>query len=361
MTTVLPDERPLAGVKVVELAQMIAAPSTGLLLADYGAAVTKVEPPQGDGCRHLKSPATRKLPHSPIFEAYNRGKALLTLDLTSDAGRTRVLDLIADADVVIEASRPGAMARLGLGADDLLRRFPRLVYASVSGFGDGPVGRSRGGVDMIVQAESGMMMLTGYPGGSATKIGFTVIDAACGHALCHGIIAALLRRERTGRGGHVQTSLYDVALHLQTGPIAEYLATGEQSPRTGNGSPLAAPANLFRCREGELVASAYLEPHWQRFTALIDGEALTDDPRFATSDARVANSDALTAEIERRLAARSAGEWIAVFREAGLLAGEVKGYAQVLADPLVAESGVILRDGTDAGVRNPVRLTGAAA
>lgn len=343
---------PLHGLKVVELAQMIAAPSASLLLADYGAEVVKIEPPSGDGCRQLKSPATRSLKQSPIFDAYNRDKELCTLDLTSEEGREAAMALIAEADVLIESSRPGAMERLGLGADALLQRFPTLIYASVSGFGRGPEGRKRGGVDMIVQAESGMMALTGERDGPPTKIGFTVIDAACGHALCHGILGALIKRMRTGLGGRVEASLYDVALHLQTGPIAEYRATGEQTERSGNGSLLAAPANLYRCRDGEIVLSAYLDPHFHRLAELLGAAHLRDDPRFATASSRVENRDALNIAIASRLCDRAAGEWVEILRAGGLLVGEVKTFRQVFEDPIQAESGLV----GAVGVRNPVKM-----
>lgn len=348
--------KPLAGIRVVEFAQMIAAPSAGLLLRDYGAEVIKVEPPAGDGCRQLRSPASRVIGAAPIFTAYNRGKTLLTLDLTTDEGLGQALELIEGADILIEASRPGTMDRLGLGYEQLRMRFPALVYASVSGFGDGPIGRSRGGVDIIVQAESGMMALTGESKGTPTKIGFTVIDAACGHALCHGILAALVQRVRTGKGDLVRLSLYDVALHLQTGPLSEYLATGVQPERTGNSSPLAAPADMFRCGAGEVILSAYLEPHWNKLVALLGQPALASDPRFATAAARVANRDALRTAIEARLAAHDARTWTELLREQGLLAGEVKTYAEVLDDPIAAEAGIILQDGELCGVVNPVRI-----
>ena len=347
---------PLAGVKVIEFAQMIAAPSAGLLLRDYGAEVVKVEPPGGDGCRKLQSPASRKIGVTPIFDAYNRGKTLITLDLASDEGRSRAIELIADADVLIEASRPGAMDRLGLGAERLRGLFPRLIYASLSGFGNGAVGHSRGGVDIIVQAESGMMALTGQAGGAPTKIGFTVIDAACGHVLCHGILASLLNRERTGQGDHVQLSLFDVALHLQTGPLAEYLATGVQPERTGNGSALAAPADLYRCGAGEIVLSAYLEPHWKVLAELLGLAHLIEDSRFATAASRAANREVLRTLIEGSLSTRDARSWAALFREHRLLVGEVKTYSEVLEDPVTIEAGIVVNEDGVGGVFNPVRF-----
>lgn len=351
-------ERPLAGLRVVEFAQMIAAPSAALLLADYGAEVVKIEPPAGDGCRRLQSAASRARGVTPIFDAYNRGKRLITLDLANEADRREAEALLESADVLIEASRPGAMDRLGLGAAAVMERHPHLVYASVSGFGEGPIGRTRGGVDIVIQAESGMMALTGEAGGEPTRIGYTVVDAACGHALCHGILAALVQRGRTGRGAHVRISLYDVALQLQTGPIAEFQASGEQPVRSGNSSPLAAPADLFACGEGRIILTAYLEPHWRRLCEVIGAPELPEDARFATSAQRVANRDALRAAIEARLAAASAAEWTERIRAAGLLVGEVKDYAQVLADPVAIESALLVEPARGGGVLNPVRLGG---
>lgn len=335
---------------------MIAAPSAALLLADYGADVLKLEPPSGDLCRKLRSAAAVSLAESPVFVGYNRGKRIAQVDIRTDAGREQVLELIEHADVFIESARPGVMERLGLSADTLLSRNPRLVYASVSGFGRGDIGSKLGGVDMIVQAESGMMSTTGFAGQPATKVGFTVVDAACGHVLCHGILAALLRRERTGRGEVVRVSLYDVALHLQTGPIVEYLMTGIQSERSGNSAPLSAPADSFRCADGEVVISAYIDAHWEKFVALIEAPELLEDPRFLTSSLKVANRAALTAAIENRLAARSAGDWAALLQSHGLLAGLVKDYAAVTVDKLTQEVGAIQALGDGFGIRNPILM-----
>jgi crotonobetainyl-CoA:carnitine CoA-transferase CaiB-like acyl-CoA transferase len=346
------EDLPLDGIKVLELAQMVAGPSAGLLLADYGADVVKVEPPQGDGGRQLRSLAAAGLPDSPVFVGYNRDKRLIRLDLRTPESRERVLRLVDDADVLIESSRPGVMERLGLGADALLVRNPRLVYASVSGFGRGPLGSRKGGVDIVVQAESGIISTTGYPDRPGTRIGFTAVDAATGHALCHGILAALFRRERTGRGEIVRLSLYDVALHLQTGSLTEYLMTSEQMPRAGNSASHTAPADLLRCADGEIIVSAYLDPHWRAFTAAIGAPELVDDPRFGTGVDRARHRAELVALIEERLAAGTVAEWVARLSEVGVLVAEVKDYAAVVADPLAAESGLLHAD----AVGSPVRL-----
>ncbi|MDP3137916.1 MAG: CoA transferase [Burkholderiaceae bacterium] len=350
------EELPLTGIKVLELAQMIAAPSAGLLLADYGAEVIKVEPPSGDSGRHLISPPARHLPVSPVFAGYNRNKRLIREDLQQSDARERVLRLVDEADVLIESSRPGAMERLGLGADALLDRNPRLVYASISGFGTGPVGRTLGGVDIVVQAESGIMSTTGYADGPPTKVGFTIVDAACGHALCHGILAALLRRARTGRGDVVRLSLYEMALHLQTGPLCEYMATGVQPPRPGNSAPLSAPAEAFRCRDGHIIISAYLEPHWRAFTQIIGVPGLLNDERFATGATRVAHRADLTAAIEAQLVQRDGAEWATMLREANIVCGLVKDYAGVLGDAVTVECGILANTGEGPAVRSPVHL-----
>jgi len=352
----LAQELPLAGFKVLELAQMIAAPSAGLLLADYGAEVIKVEPPQGDSCRLLKSPAASALPMSSVFAGYNRNKRLVRENLKSPEGRERILQLVDQADVLIESSRPGAMEGLGLGPEALLARNPRLVYASLSGYGSGPAGRALGGVDIVVQAESGIMSATGYEDGPPTKVGFTIIDAACGHALCHGILAALLRRSRTGRGDVVRLSLYEMALHLQTGPLCEYMATGVQPPRPGNSAPLSAPAGAFRCRDGHIIISAYLEPHWRALTGIIGAPQLLEDARFKSGQSRLAHRPALTVVIEEHIMTRNGTEWVALLREAGIVCGLVKDYAGVQDDVVTRECGILGETQQGPAVRSPIHF-----
>jgi len=350
------EPQPLEGIKVLELAQMVAGPGAGLLLADYGADVIKVEPPGGDGARHLRSIAAAALPESPVFTSYNRDKRIVRLDLRSDEGRLKALELANDADVVIESSRPGVMERLGLGADDLMHRNPGLVYASVSGFGRGPIGVTKGGVDIIVQAESGLMSTTGPVGGEPLKVGFTVIDAACGHALCHGILAALLRRTRTGRGEIVRVSLFDVALHLQTGPLAEYLMTGVQTPRSGNSAPLTAPADLLNCRDGAIIVSAYLPDHWQRFVEVIGAPELLTDERFVSGVERARSRSTLVALLEERLGRDTVENWVQRLQAVGVLVAEVHDYKSLVEAPVTSESGALRQFGEEWGVASPIHL-----
>jgi crotonobetainyl-CoA:carnitine CoA-transferase CaiB-like acyl-CoA transferase len=351
-----PGERPLAGIRVVDLAQMIAGPGAALALGDYGAEVIKVEPPGGDGGRFLRTPAAARIEPPPLFAAYNRGKTTIRLDLRSKEGAERAWQLIGEADVVIESSTPGAMDRLGLGATAVRARYPRIVYASVSGFGDGPLARGRRGVDLIIQAESGMMALTGYPGGTPTKVGFTVVDAAAAHALCHGIIAALFRRERTGAGATVSLSLVDVALNLMAGPLADYLATGVQPARAGNSAPHTAPADVFPCSDGYLVVAAYLDEHWRRLVDLLGEEDLASDPRFADPVQRVLHRDALTERLNSHFRRAPRHEWLTRLQAAGILVARVNEFADVVSDPVLEESGAVIRQPDVRGVHSPVRF-----
>jgi crotonobetainyl-CoA:carnitine CoA-transferase CaiB-like acyl-CoA transferase len=347
---------PLEGIKVLELAQMVAGPGAGLLLADYGATVIKVEPPSGDGARQLRSPAVLGIDPSPVFSAYNRNKSLVVADLRDEHDKAAVLRLCQEADVVLASSRPGVMERLGLGFEDLSALNPRLVYASVTGFGRGPLGQGRGGVDILVQAESGIMSTTGEAGGRPLKVGFTIVDAAAAHALTHGILAALLRRERTRRGEHVDLSLYDTAVHLQTGPLAEFLHSGQQGERVGNTAPLAAPADLFTCADTDIVISAYLPHHWQALLESLGLVELAADPRFATGSARSANRAELYALLADVFATRPAHKWLSELTARGILAAPVQDHAAVVASPLTAETGILVNSDEVKGAATPVRM-----
>ncbi len=346
------EEKALAGIRVVEFAQMVAAPSAALMLADYGADVVKVEPPEGDNARNLRSAAAASLPVSPIFVAYNRGKRLVRLDLRDAASLAVARQLVAAADVLIESSRPGAMERLGLGPAAAMALNPRLIYGSVSGFGWSESVRDKRGVDLIVQAESGIMAATG-PRETPMKVGFTAVDAASGHAFCHALLAALFKRERTGRGELVRVSLYDVALHLQSGPLVEYLMTGVQLPRSGNSAPLGAPADLLRCGSGAIVVAAYLPSHWLSLLKVLDAETLAADARFATPTDRITHRAALIIELERHLARDEASVWEAKLGAAGLLVGQVRDYAAVTQSPYSVAAHSIASAGTAYGVHNP--------
>lgn len=347
---------PLEGIRVVELAQMVAGPGAGLLLADYGAEVIKVEPPGGDGARHLRSPNVAADVLSPVFAAYNRNKSLVTADLRDPGDIKAVLRLCQGADVVLTSSRPGTMERLGLGYEVLAEINPLLIYAAVTGFGDGPIGHARGGVDLLIQAESGLMSTTGEAGGDPLKVGFTVVDAAAAHALTHGVLAALLRRGRTLRGERVDVSLYDVAVQLQTGPLAEFMQSGTQTPRMGNSAPLTAPADLFRCLDTDIVISAYLPHHWQTLLECLELTELAEDDRFATVSARARNRQPLYERLAEVFATQPADHWLTELTNRGVLAARVQDHAAVLTSPLTHERQILVNSDEVKGVATPVLM-----
>lgn len=349
---------PLEGIKVVDFSQMLAGPAAALWLADYGAEVVKIEPPEGDSGRALRSAAAAHLDPPPMFGAYNRNKTAARLDLKAEKDRAIAWRLIADADVILESGRPGVMEGLGFGCDDVRDRFPSIVFASVSGFGWGPEARRLRGVDLVIQAESGVMAITGHRDGPPTKVGFTVIDAACGHALCHGILAALFRRERTGVGSQVRISLYDVALNLQAAPLSEFLYTGTQPLRFGNSAAHTSPADMFNCADGPIILVAYLDAHWRKLLDILDDDSLRDDPRFADPQTRVIHRDLLTERLAAHLRERPAQEWIERLSAAGILVARVKDYHDVTTAAVTDESGILFEDGGFHAVRSPVQLIG---
>jgi crotonobetainyl-CoA:carnitine CoA-transferase CaiB-like acyl-CoA transferase len=338
---------PLDGLRVLELGNLLAAPCAGMILADLGAEVVKVEAFGGDPARELQTAAFTGTGTSPTFLAFNRGKRSVALDVRTPGGIEVTRRLVARSDVLIESFRPGVMDRLGLGAKALRAHDPRLIFASLSGFGDVGPERTRRGVDLVIQAESGIMAVTGEAGGPPMKVGFTVVDVAAGNVLAQAILAALIRRGRSGSGDHVTVSLVDVAVHLQSAPMTEYLATGTLPPRCGNAAPMTAPADLFRSADGHVVISAYLDRHWRQLCESIGRPELPDDPRFATKVDRVRHRDALVAELEATLRTDTSRGWVARLQGAGLAVGMVKNYADIEADPQVQAMGTLVEVGEE--------------
>jgi crotonobetainyl-CoA:carnitine CoA-transferase CaiB-like acyl-CoA transferase len=359
---------PLAGIRVVEFAQLLAGPLAAMILAEYGAEVVKVEAVTGDPSRRLLSSWVNPDGggnDAPSYEAVNRCKRSLAINLKSEAGRSVAQRLAARADVIIQGFRPGVMDRLGLGSDELRRDNPGLIYASVSAYGAHGPSAGRAGLDLTMQAESGIMSMTGFEDGPPTKVGFQVIDHALGHILAQGILAALLSRERCGHGDHVQVSLMDVALNLQAAPFTEFLATGITPTRAGNSAVMSAPADLFKTRDGYIAISAYTDHHWRRLCTVIDAQHFVDDPRYATGAERSKRRADLRSDIEARLATLPTSAWLEKLLDAGLVAGVVKDYEEVAKTIDVDAPGLITTIGHEPnlskGLRSPVRSASADA
>jgi crotonobetainyl-CoA:carnitine CoA-transferase CaiB-like acyl-CoA transferase len=322
--------RSLAGVRVVDLSRALAGPYATMMLADVGADVLKVEPPAGDDSRgwlpFTGSPEDEQR-ESAYFLAANRGKRSVRLDLKSPEGADRLRALCAEADVLVENYRPGLLARLGLDPADLRAANPRLVTLSITGFGAGGPDGARPGFDQIVQAEAGLMSLTGPVDGEPTRVGLPIADILAGMFGAFGVMSALHERERTGVGRAVETSLLAAVTAVHAFQGAGWLAAGAAPVRTGNRHPSIAPYGTFRCSDSSLVIAVGSEALWRRFAAVVG--IPHDRPDVATNALRVAKVEELQAELEALLADRKADDVIAELVDAGIPAGRIRAMPEV--------------------------------
>jgi crotonobetainyl-CoA:carnitine CoA-transferase CaiB-like acyl-CoA transferase len=325
---------PLEGIRVVDLTQVMAGPFCTMLLADLGADVIKVEPPGGDLSRSMGGDRLRmKGDDRAPFLALNRNKRSIVLDLKLPADLDRLLTIVRDADVFVENFRPGVATRLGAGFDALSAINSRLVYASISGFGQTGPWADRPGFDLMAQAMSGVMSVTGTPDGGPVKCGVPVSDLAAGLYAANGIQAALIARGRTGRGQHVETSLFEAALSLGVWEATVYWTSGESPRPTGSAHRLNAPYQAFRASDGYITIAALTTGHWTRLCAVLDRADLATDPRYATNGDRMANVESLVGDIERALASRTVDDWVERLLAQGIPCAPILDYAQVFAAP----------------------------
>jgi CoA:oxalate CoA-transferase len=357
-----PAAAPLAGLVVVDLTRVLAGPYCTLVLAELGARVIKVERPgHGDDGREVGPFMSGK---SAYFMSLNRGKESIALDLGAPADRAVFEALLGRADVMVENYRPGVLAKHGYDWPKLHARFPRLVVASISGFGQTGPYSHRPAFDMVVQAMGGVMSLTGHPGGPPTRVGTSIGDITAGLFGAIGVLAALNERAQTGRGRHVDVAMLDAQVAILENALARYAATGQVPGPLGARHPSIAPFAAFRARDKHLVIAAGHDPAFRRVCDVLEAPELASDPRFATIPQRVAHADALGAELERRLATRDAADWLARFERAGVPAGPINDVAGVLADPQVrARHMIVSVDDPVAGrldmPGNPIKLDGA--
>jgi crotonobetainyl-CoA:carnitine CoA-transferase CaiB-like acyl-CoA transferase len=322
----------LEDIRVLELTQVMAGPFCGQVLGDMGADVIKVEPPGGDSTR--RSLGFRMAgDDTAAFLAVNRNKRSLTLDLKLAAHREAFHRLARDADVVLENNRPGVAARLGVDYETLAEINPRLVYASISGFGQTGPYAQRPGYDLIAQGLAGVMSVTGEPDGNPVKCGIPIGDLSAGLFCAVAILSALHARERTGRGQYVDTSLFEGALALSIWETAELWATGRVPGKLGSAHRLTAPYQALRTGDGYITVGGNNQKLFERLCAGVGRPELVDDPRFATNDERMANVAELVAELEAALAARGTDEWVAALVEGGVPCGPIHDYAEVFDDP----------------------------
>ena len=366
----MPPDGPLAGLLVADFSRVLAGPLAAMTLGDLGADVVKVERPErGDDTRAWGPPFTAE-GGSTYFLGLNRNKRSVALDLSDPADTELARELARRADVVVESFRPGLMARWGLDHRTVAAQNPGVVYCSVNAFGSEPPGAGMPGYDLLLQAVSGLMSVTGEPDGRPLKVGAALIDMVCGLSAANAILAALHARERSGAGQRLEVSLMDAALASLLNQASGYLGAGFVPGRLGNRHPSIAPYQTFRTGDGEIAVACGNDAIFARLCTALGLPDLPADPRFATNSTRLANVDALELLLEGALAAAGGATWIARLTEAGVPAGAINDVAGAFAlaeelglEPTVDVDGVrVLRptarlDQTPASVRRrPPRL-----
>jgi len=311
-----------------------------MMLADMGAEVVKVEPPpSGDDSRLWGPPFVGGI--STYFHSVNRNKKSIGLNLKTDAGRRILWELISRADVLVENFRPGVLENLGFGYDAVSRRNARLVYCSISGYGQTGPYRSKPGYDVVAQGESGLMDLTGYPDGAPAKVGTSIADIVAGMYAFQGILLALLARQRTNRGQWVDISLLDSIVSALTYQAMIYLMTARNPRRMGARHPSIVPYETFKASDGYVNIGVTNQKQWMNFCGVLGFPELAADPRFETMDRRLEHYDALRQIIAPRLAAMSRSEVLSKMSEVGIPAGPINSVAEILEDPQIHARGMI--------------------
>jgi len=330
---------PLDGVLVLDFTQQMAGPFCTMLLGDMGADVIKVEKPDGDDIRRAGPPFING--ESAAFLGINRNKRSVVLDLKIPAAIDVVSHMAERADVLVQNMRPGAMERLGLSYEALSGRNPGLVYCSVSGFGSTGPYRNRPGFDLVAQGMSGLMSLTGMPGGPPLRNGVPITDLNAGIYAAYGILSAYVHRLKTGRGQHVDTSLVEAGLAYTIWESAIYFATGTPPGPVGTGHPLTAPYQAFVTGDGHFIVGAANQANWERLCGAIGREHLLRDARFSTNALRMQNLDALAEALQDVFASDTTEHWLALLGDAGVPCGPINDLASAYDDPQVRARGMV--------------------
>ena len=325
------DDAPLAGLTVLDFTRVLSGPYCTMLLADMGARVIKLEQPgRGDDTRAWGPPFVNG--ESAYFLSINRNKESLTLDLKSAAARPVLDSLLARADVLVENFRPGTMERLGLSYESLAERYPRLVYCSISGFGQTGPRSAEPGYDAVIQGEAGLMSITGDAAGPPFRLGVAIADIVSGMFAAQGIAMALLARVRTGRGQRVDIGMLDATAALLTYQAGIYFATGSTPGRMGNRHPTIVPYETFQALDGDFVIAVGNDEQWHRFCRIAGLESIVSDERFATNRARVVHYQELRPLLAERLRIRARQDWVRELKSAGVPCGSVRSVGEVLQD-----------------------------
>ena len=356
---------PLAGLRVLDLTRVLAGPTCTQMLGDLGAEVIKIEKPgAGDDTRGFAPPFMPGTRESAYFVGVNRNKRSVTVDIAQPEGQALIRQMLASCDILAENFKVGALAKYGLGYEDVHREFPNIIYCSITGFGQTGPYAPRPGYDSLIQAMGGVMSLTGEPEGLPQKVGIPVADLFAGLYGCIGILAALRHREKTGQGQQVDIGMLDTHVAWLANQGMNYLATGQNPPRLGNQHPNIVPYQVFPTKDGYLVLSVGNDPTFKRFCENTGQASLLDDPRFATNAARVAHRQLVTDTLTPMMMTQTTTEWVDKLEALKIGCGPINTLEQVFADPHVQARGVVVEmahgqadGGSVKVIANPVRLS----
>lgn len=352
---------PLTGLRVVELARVLAGPWAGQTLSDLGAEVIKVEAPQGDDTRQWGPPfVTRDDDVSAAyFHSTNRGKASVVIDFKTEAGRVQLRELIGTADILIENFKVGGLAKYELDYESLKDVFPELIYCSVTGFGQTGPYAHRAGYDFIIQGMSGLMSITGEPGGQPQKTGVAITDIFTGVYATTAILAAVHQRAQTGRGQHIDMSLLDVAVAVTANQAMNYLTSGVAPGMMGNAHMNLTPYQVFDCADGHIIIATGNDGQYQRLCHILGLDDMAKAPDFLRNSNRIANRETLTRLLTQATRQRCRADLLAACEAEGVPAGPINDLADVMADPQVQARGMeIALDGVP-GIRTPIVFSDA--
>ncbi len=345
--------QPLAGLKVIEMARILAGPWAGQTLADLGAEVVKVEAPAGDDTRQWGPPFIGD--DAAYFHGCNRGKASVIVDFRNAEGQAQIRELVADADILIENFKVGGLAKYGLDYASLSELNPRLIYCSITGFGQHGPYANRAGYDYIIQGMSGLMSVTGDPAGQPQKVGVAVTDIFTGMYASTAILAAVHQRQTTGRGQHIDLALFDVATAVMANQAMNYLATGDAPAMLGNAHPNIVPYQVFDCADGHIIIASGNDGQFAKLCALLGCPELST--MYPTNADRLADRDTLTDALTERTRTMTKAALLAACEDHGVPAGPINNMAEVFDDPQIKARGLQVKLGGIPGVRSPIRMS----
>ena len=345
---------PLDGIRVIDLTRILSGPFCAMLLGDMGADVLKIEDP--DGGDPIRTIGEKVNGLSWYFAAFNRNKRSVVVDLRSESGRETLANLLESADVLLENFRPGVLVEMGFDEARLKRINPRLVVASITGYGSSGPYAERPAFDFVIQAMSGYMSVNGEPDGPALRSGPPMTDLIAGLYAAWGVVCALRARDLNGGGQRVEAPMMNGIMSLFAYLASDYLASGKLPARTGNDHPITAPYGLFRCADGDIAIAPSTETILRRLLNLLDLEHVLEDPRFNSNGQRMIHRVEINALIEERLASGTRQEWVARINQAGVPCGVVQDIAEALSDPQVRAQNMVME--IDHPERGPVRTLG---